>query len=227
METNQGMKIRAILTGATGMVGEGVLHECLQHPSVEAVLVVGRKSCGITHPKMKEIVHPDFFDLSMIAEHLGGYNATFFCLGVSSVGMKEEEYFKTTYTLTIHFAGTVSKLNPGMVFCYVSGAGTDGTEKGRLSWARVKGRTENDLMKLPFKAAYGFRPSFMLPTPGLKNALSFYKYINWLYPALRPLFPAYFGTLKELGLSMISIVINGYGKNILDVKDIRNLAAMA
>ncbi|MEI6457191.1 MAG: NAD-dependent epimerase/dehydratase family protein [bacterium] len=221
------MKIRAILTGATGMVGEGVLHECLQHPAVEAVLFVGRKSCGVTHPKMKEIVHPDFFDLSPIRDDLKGYNATFFCLGISSVGMKEEEYFRTTYTLTMHFAETVSKLNPGMVFCYVSGAGTDGTEKGRLSWARVKGRTENDLMKLPFKAAYGFRPSFMLPTPGLKNALSFYKYINWLYPALRPLFPAYFGTLKELGLSMISVVINGYGKNILDVKDIRNLAEMA
>jgi hypothetical protein len=220
-ETN---KIRAIITGATGMVGEGVLHECLNHPAVEAVLVVGRRSCGISHPKLREIVHPDLYDLSGIAKEMTGYHATFFCLGVSSVGMNESEYYKVTYTLTMHFAETVVQQNPGMVFCYVSGAGTDSSEKGRLKWARVKGKTENDLMKLPFRAAYGFRPSFMLPTPGLKNALSFYKYINWLYPLLRPLFPDYFGTLKELGLAMISIVINGCEKSVLDVKDIRNLA---
>ncbi len=218
------MKIKAILTGATGMVGEGVLHECLDHPLVESILVVGRKSCSVTHPKMKEILVADFLDISGIKDELQGYNATFFCLGVSSVGMNKEEYYRTTYTLTIHFAETVSNQNPGMVFCYVSGAGTDGTEKGRISWARVKGKTENDLMKLPFRAAYGFRPSFMLPTPGLKNVLGFYKYINWIYPALRPTFPGYFGTLKELGLAMISIVISGYEKNVLDVKDIRSLA---
>jgi nucleoside-diphosphate-sugar epimerase len=141
--------IRVIITGVTGMVGEGVLHNCLQHSDVTQVLVITRKPSGVLHPKLKEIIHNDFYDLSPIRHDLAGYNACFFCLGVSSVGMKEADYFKLTYTLTMHVASTLSALNPDMTFCYISGAGTDSSEKGRSMWARVKGKTENDLMKLP------------------------------------------------------------------------------
>ena len=217
-------KVSAIVTGATGMVGEGVLHECLLHPEVETVLVINRKPCGVSHPKLKEILHDDFFDLSAIESQLSGYNACFFCLGVSSIGMKEPEYTRISYTLTMNVAQTLSRLNPDMTFCYVSGASTDSTEKGKMMWARVKGKTENDLAKLPFKATFAFRPAFMLPTKGLKNALSFYKYVNWLYPIVHPLFPNSFGTLKDLGLAMINSVIYGSGKRILESKDIAELA---
>src|ERR1700722_8541753 len=140
--------IRAIVTGSTGMVGEGVMYECLQNPLVEAVLVINRKPCGYTHAKLKEVIHADFFNVTPIQDLLKGYNACFFCLGVSSVGMNEEAYTKMTYTLTLHIAETLSKLNTDMTFCYVSGASTDSTEKGRSMWARVKGKTENDIMKL-------------------------------------------------------------------------------
>ena len=206
------------------MVGEGVLHEALQHPAVESVLVINRKPCGVSDPKLTEIIHSDFFNLSAIESQLSGYNACFFCLGVSSVGVKEPEYTKVTYDLTIGFAKTMSRLNPDMTFCYVSGAGTDGTEKGTMMWARVKGKTENDLMKLPFKAADNFRPPFMLPTDGLKNVLPWYKYVTWLYPVARPLFPSYFITLRELGLAMINCVLFGYEKKVLEAKDIVGLA---
>ena len=218
------MKIRAIVTGATGMVGEGVLHECLQHPDVEAVLVVGRKSCGVIHPKLKEIIHTDFFDLSAIKDQLSGYNACLFCLGVSSVGMKEEDYSRMTYTLTMNFARTLCDQNTGMVFCYVSGSATDSTEKGRQMWARVKGKTENELMKLPFKNVYNFRPGYMQPTAGLKNTLKWYRYISWMYPFLRAVFPKYVTTLKELGLAMIQAASKGYTKQVIEVKDIVALA---
>ncbi|HEY1201197.1 MAG TPA: NAD-dependent epimerase/dehydratase family protein, partial [Niastella sp.] len=150
------MKIKVIITGASGMVGEGVLHECLLHPDVEEVLVVGRRTAGVVHPKLKEIIHKDFFDLSPIKDQLKGYNACYFCLGVSSVGMKEKEYHHLTYDLTMHMATILADQNPGMTFCYVSGSGTDSSEHGKLMWARVKGQTENDLMRLPFKAAYMF-----------------------------------------------------------------------
>src|SRR5262245_52821814 len=140
------MKTKAIITGVTGMVGEGVLLECFQHNNVDTVLVLGRKPCGIAHPKLKEIVHGNLYDLSPIASQLAGFNACFFCLGTTSVGKSETEYYNVTYTLTMHVAETLSKLNPDMVFCYISGAGTDSTEKGNLMWARVKGKTENDLM---------------------------------------------------------------------------------
>lgn len=192
-------KIRAIVTGTTGMVGEGVLYECLNSPKVEAVLVINRKPCGYTHPKLKEIIQADFFNITPIQDQLKGYNACFFCLGVSSVGMKEEAYTKMTYTLTIHIAEILSKLNNDMTFCYVSGASTDSTEKGRSMWARVKGKTENDIMKLPFKKAFAFRPGFIKPIPGLKYSHKFYKYINWMYPIDRALFPAAFCTLEEIG----------------------------
>lgn len=206
------------------MVGEGVLHEALQHPAVESVLVINRKSCAVTHPKLTEIIHADFFNLSAIESHLTGYDACFFCTGVSSVGMKEPEYTKVTYDLTMGFATTLSRLNPDMTFCYVSGAGTDSTEKGKMMWARVKGKTENDLMKLPFKAAYNFRPPFMLPTKGLRNVLPWYKYVTWLYPIARPLLPNYFITLRELGLAMIGGVLFGYENKVLEAKDIIGLA---
>ena len=152
------MKIKAILTGATGMVGEGVLHECLLHPNVEEVLVLTRKPTGLADPKLKEVLCPDFTNLTAIENQLKGYNACFFCAGVSSIGKKEDEFRKLTYDVALSVAKTVAALNPGMTFCYVSGAGTDSTEKGRIMWARVKGKTENDIMKLPFKKAYMFRP---------------------------------------------------------------------
>ena len=218
------IKIRAIITGATGMVGEGVLHECLQHPEVESILVINRKHCGVSHPKLKEIIHGDFFSLSALEPELSGYNACFFCAGVSSLGMKEPEYRRITYYLTINMARTLSRLNPDMIFCYISGAGTDSSEKGRMMWARVKGKTENDLIKLPFRGVYAFRPAFIFPTKGLANVLPYYKYVTWLYPVVRPLFPKYFGTLKEVGRAMVNIVLFGSDKKVLELIDIRAMA---
>jgi uncharacterized protein YbjT (DUF2867 family) len=218
------MKIRAIVTGATGMVGEGVLHECLQDPDVESVLIINRKPSGFTHPKLKEIVHGNFFNITAIENQLSGYNACYFCLGVSSVGMKEPEYRHLTYDLTLNVARTLSRLNPDMVFCYVSGASTDSTEKGKSMWARVKGKTENDVMKLPFKKAYAFRPGFMKPTPGLKNTLSGYTYLGWMYPGLRFLFPGSASTLAEVGQAMIRVTKKEADKSVLEVKDIVALA---
>lgn len=206
------------------MVGEGVLHECLLHDDISQVLVISRKACGITDPKLTEIIHNDFFDISSIEDKLTDYNACFFCLGVSSVGMKEDEYTRLSYTLTMHVASTLSRMNPGMIFCYISGAGTDSTEKGRMMWARVKGRTENDLMKLPFKKVYAFRPGMLKPTKGLKNTLSYYKWLGWLYYPLRLFAPGSASTLKELGQAMINALLKGYDKQVLEVKDIVKLA---
>ncbi len=139
--------LRVIITGTTGMVGEGVLHECLNSADVAEVLIINRRKLGLSHPKLKEIIHPDFYNLEPIAEQLSGYDACFFCLGVSSVGMKADDYYKATYTLTLHVAGILSRVNTDMTFCYVSGAGTDETESGNSGWARVKGKTENELAK--------------------------------------------------------------------------------
>jgi uncharacterized protein YbjT (DUF2867 family) len=218
------MKIRVILTGATGMVGEGVLHECLLHHDVEQVLVLTRKPIGIVHEKLKEVLCTDFNDLSAVEYQLMGYNACFYCAGVSSIGMKEGEFKKLTYDVTINVAKTLSRLNPAMTFCYVSGAGTDSTETGRVMWARVKGKTENALMKLPFRWAYMFRPGYMHPTKGLKNTLPAYKYISWLYPLLSPIFPNSILTLKEVGIAMINSVNKGPYDLILETKDIKALA---
>jgi uncharacterized protein YbjT (DUF2867 family) len=213
------MKLKVILTGATGMVGEGVLHECLQHPDVAEVLIINRKPSEIMHPKLKEILHQNFFDLTPVEGLIQGYNACFFCLGVSAVGMKEEEYFRLTNTLTLNFATILAKQNTEMTFCYVSGSGTKSSEKGSM-WARVKGKTENDLMKLPFKAVYNFRPGFMLPTQGLTRTIKYYRYINWMYPFFRRFVPQYVSTLKEMGLCMINTALYGYSKKILEVEDI-------
>ena len=194
------------------------------HPDVEHVLVINRKPCGVSHPKLKEIIHNNFLDISTIEEQLLSFNACFFCLGVSSVGMKEEAYHRLTYDLTIHVAETLSKLNSGMVFCYVSGSGTDSSAQGRSMWARVKGKTENKLMQLPFKKAYMFRPGYMQPTKGLKHTLKGYAAFAWLYPVLRPLFPNFVCSLREVGLAMIHAVTMGYEKSILEVKDIVSLS---
>lgn len=212
--------IRAIITGATGMVGEGVLHECLLHPDVEAVMVVGRKSCGVQHPKLTEIIHSDLSDISSLKDRLTGFNACFFCAGVSAIGMTEADYTRITHTLTLNFAQTLASTNPDMTFCYVSGSGTDSTEEEGSMWAKVKGRTENDLFKLPFKQVFAFRPGYMHPTPGLKNTLSFVKYVSWLYPVVRALTSNIASTLAEVGVAMINVAQNGYEKRVLEVRDI-------
>ena len=217
--------LKVIITGATGMVGEGVLLVCLRNPDIEKILIINRKPAGITHPKLTEIIHEDFQNLSPIEGHLSGYDACFFCLGVSSVGMKMDKYKIVTYDLTMHFGETVSRLNKNMVFIYVSGAGTDGTEKGRIEWARIKGKAENDLRKLPFKRVYGYRPGFIKPVAGQKKAHSFYTYINWFLPIGRKLSPDNFNTMEELALSMIRIVRNDYAKETVYGKDIALLAS--
>ena len=209
------------------MVGEGVLHECLLSPDVEKVLVVNRKPCGVTHPKLSEIIHENFFDLSSIEPALSGYNACFFCLGVSSVGMKKEVYEKITYDLTMGFAKTLVRVNTSISFCYVTGAGTDSTEKGRLHWARIKGKTENDLQKLGFRQTFLFRPGMLKPTKGQKNIPGIYKWVGWLTPAIETLFPSIICSLAQLGQAMIHAVKNGYGKNIIEISDIKRLALNA
>lgn len=220
-------KLKVILTGATGMVGEGVLYECLHHADVEKVLVITRNPSGYSDPKLTEIVHDDFFDLSSISDSLAGYNACYFCLGVTSLGKNEAEYTRLTYTLTLNFATTLATLNPGMTFCYISGAGTDSSEKGRTMWARVKGKTENDLMKLPFRQAYNFRPAGIIPFLPLKPSQTYYKsykYVGWLFPLIKVIVPNYVVDLKELAVALINSSLSGYQKNILEVKDIKILA---
>ncbi|WP_407494196.1 NAD-dependent epimerase/dehydratase family protein [Elizabethkingia anophelis] len=218
------MKLKVIITGATGMVGEGVLQESISNPNVEKILLINRKPSGYTHPKIEEILHSDFSDISALTSQVTGYNACFFCLGVSSIGMNEEQYTKVTYDLTLGFAKTLAEVNPQMTFCYVSGASTDSTEKGKQMWARVKGKTENDLMKLPFKAVYNFRPGFMKPTKDAKNIKGFFKFINAVYPLLRAISSTYFFTLEEVGKAMINAVLHGYPKHVLEVGDIKKLS---
>lgn len=218
------MSIKAIITGATGMIGEGVLHESLKHPDVESVLVIGRKTCGMVHPKLKELIHQDFADFSSIQDELKGYNAAFLCMGVSSAGMKEEKYKHLTYDLTMALAQPLQKLNPEMTLCYVSGAGTDSSETGRAMWGRVKGKTENDLLKMSFKGAYMFRPAFIQPTPGLKNSYMIYRVLNPITPLLRKLFPKFVHTLEELSIAIIKSALQGYEKSVLEVADIVKLS---
>lgn len=200
------------------MVGEGVLYECLQHDEVEEILVVGRRSCGYTHPKLKEIVHADLYDLSSIEDKLKGYNACFFCLGMSSVGVKEPEFYKVTYELTMHFANTLAKLNPDMTFCYISGRGTN--EQGKMMWQRVKGKTESDLLKLPFRQVYNFRPGIIKSTKGLKHTLPLYKWLSWMLPIINTISPGSVVSLKQIGDAMTNATQRGYRKKILEVRDI-------
>jgi nucleoside-diphosphate-sugar epimerase len=214
--------LKVIITGATGMVGEGVLFECLQNNKVSEVLMINRRHYECDHPKLKELIAPDFFQLNNFAETITGYDACFFCAGISSVGMKEDKYTSITYHTTLSFAKTLLQYNNNLSFCYVSGSGTDSSEKGRLMWARVKGRTENDLAKLPFRNEYNFRPGVMLPFPGQKNWKSVYKLIT---KVIKLVAPTKVLTMQEVGRAMINAVITAYPKTVLEIKDIRQLAA--
>ncbi|HTY38392.1 MAG TPA: NAD-dependent epimerase/dehydratase family protein [Bacteroidota bacterium] len=217
------MKIKTIIFGATGMVGEGVLMIALNHPDVESVLVISRRPCESQHPKLKKIIHKDFFDYSSIEKELKGYDACFFCLGVTSVGKKEDEYTHLTYDLTMAAARCLSNINPALTFCYVSGTGTDSTEHGSTMWARVKGKTENDLTKLPFKAAYAFRPGFIKPLDGQRHAYGVSKILGKGYPLLRALFPKWVCTLADVGHAMIEVSTYGYERKILENLDLEEL----
>ena len=213
-----------IVFGASGMVGEGVLLTALDHEDVASVLVIGRSPCKVAHQKLKEIIHDDFFDFKSIEEQLSGYDACYFCLGVSSVGMKESEYTRITYDLTMHVAKVLSRCNSSMTFCYVSGTGTDGSERGRIMWARVKGRTENDLASLPFKAVYSFRPGLIKPISGQRHVKAIFKVVAWPFPVWKLLFPGTVCTLADIGHAMINVSLHGYEKRVLENKDIARCA---
>jgi uncharacterized protein YbjT (DUF2867 family) len=216
--------MKVILFGATGMVGQGVLRECLIDPAVESVLAVGRSPTGQHDVKLREIVHGDFTDFSAIESELSGYDACFFCLGVSSLGMDAERYRHLTYDITMAAATTLARLNPGAVFTYVTGRGTDSTEQGGLMWARVKGKTENDLLKLPFKAAYMFRPAGIQPLHGVRSKTG---WINAIYVVAAPLLsyfartsPKYMTTSEKLGRAMITVARDGFPRPVLESEDI-------
>ncbi len=214
--------MKVIVTGATGMVGEGVLLECLENPAVEKVLAVARRSCGHTHPKLEEILVPDFRELGAVESKLTGYDACFYCAGVSSVGMSEADYTVATYDTPVAFATTLARLNPNMVLTHISGASTDGTEKGRIMWARVKGRAENAMMRLGFRAVYNFRPGLMKPVKGQKNLKGSYRLMLPLVPILGLFLPAL--SLNDVGKAMIRCVQSGAPKSVLEVADIAAVA---
>ena len=221
--------MKVIVFGATGMVGQGVLIECLRDPDVTQVLTVGRSATGQDNPKLREIVHQDFFDFSAIENDLTGYDACFFCLGVSSIGMDEERYRRLTYDITLAAARALARLNPGMTFAYVTGAGSDSTEQGRVMWARIKGKTENDLLKLPFKAAYMFRPGAIQPLHGVRSKTG---WIQGIYDVTAPLLsflhrvaPNYMTTTEEVGRAMLTVAKRGYPKPILEMEDIHRAGA--
>jgi len=218
--------MKVLITGTTGMVGEGVLLECLAQPTVTEVLSVSRKPTGITHPKLNEYIVPDFLSLEEGDTKMSGYDACFFCAGVSSVGIKEPEYTRLTYDTTLAFAKALSP-KPEMTFVYVSGASTDSTEKGRMMWARVKGRTENDLMKLPFKQVFAFRPGLMTIIEGQQRVPKMYKYLSWIVPVVKLLLPSGLNSLHQVGQAMIYAAQNGYEKSIIEIKDITILAQRA
>jgi len=224
-EIHPGMKV--ILFGATGMVGQGVLRECLLDAGVERVLAIGRSRTGQQHAKLHEIVHDNFMDYSAVESELAGYDACFFCLGVSSVGMDAERYRHLTYDITLAAAKTLVRLNPGMVFTYVTGRSTDSTEQGPQRWARVKGKTENDLLKLPFKAAYMFRPAGIQPLHGVRSKTA---WVQAIYVVAAPLLsylartaPKFMTTSEQLGRAMIKVARDGYPKPVLESEDINSL----
>jgi uncharacterized protein YbjT (DUF2867 family) len=221
--------MRAVIFGATGMVGQGVLRECLLDPEVKQALSVVRKPTGQSDLKLRELVHSDFMDFSGIKNELSGYDACFFCLGVSSAGMTEAEYTRVTYGITMAAAQTLARLNPGMTFEYISGTGTDSSEKGRSMWARVKGKTENALLELPFKAAYMFRPGFIQPLHGIQSKTRayqvFYAITKPLLPAFKAVFPQHVTTTEKLGKAMIAVAKHGYRKPVLEMKDINSVQA--
>jgi uncharacterized protein YbjT (DUF2867 family) len=225
----QGIDMKVLIFGATGMVGQGVLRECLLDPDIDAVQTVGRSSTRTHHAKLREIIQPELFDYSGVEAELKGFDACFFCLGVSSTGMSEQQYENLTFTLTLAAAETLSRLNPAMTFVYVSGAGTDSSEKGRVMWARVKGKTENALLRLPFKAAYMFRPGVIQPVHGARSKTTAYR-IGYalakpVLPLLRRLFPRYILTTEEIGRAMIHLAKQGAPKIVLESGDIRDCAS--
>jgi uncharacterized protein YbjT (DUF2867 family) len=219
--------MKVILFGATGMVGQGVLRECLVDPDVSAVLAIGRSKSGQSHAKLREVLHDDFLDFSTIESQLAGYDACFFCLGVTSVGLTEERYRHLTYDITLAAATALARLNPGMVFIYVTGAGTDSTEQGRVMWARVKGKTENDLLKLPFKSAYMFRPAAIQPLHGVRSKTA---WVQAIYGVTAPLLtllnktaPKYVTTTEQVGRAMIKVAKQGFPKSVLESEDINRV----
>jgi uncharacterized protein YbjT (DUF2867 family) len=219
--------MNVILFGATGMVGQGILRECLLDSDVQQILSVVRAPSGQQHAKLRELLHTDFFDYSTIESQLTGFDACFFALGVSSAGMDEAKYKHLTYDLTLAAASTLARLNPQMTFLYISGAGTDSTERGRSMWARVKGKTENDLLKLPFRAAYMFRPGVIQPLHGIRSKTrlyqTFYTILNPILPLLKSAFPQYITTTEQLGRAMLRVAKQGFPEPILESKDINTL----
>ncbi len=221
--------MKVILFGATGMVGQGVLRECLLDSGVEQVLVIGRSATGQQHAKLQEIVRSDLFDLSPIESRLSGFDACFFCLGVSAAGMSEQDYRRLTYELTISVATTLARLNLGITFIYVSGTGTDSSERSRMMWARVKGKTENDLLKMPFRAAYMFRPGYIQPLHGIRTKTKWYgalyAVMGPLYPILKRLLPNYMTTTECVGRAMLNVARHGAPKRFLENQDINGLCS--
>jgi len=219
--------MNVLLFGASGMVGQGVLRECLIDPDVERVLSIVRTPTGQRDAKLHELVHKDFLDFTGMESELSGYDACFFCLGVSSAGMKEEAYRRVTYDITLAAARALAKLNPAMTFIYVSGLGTDSSEHGRTMWARVKGKTENDLLRLPFKAAYMFRPGGIVPLYGVKSKTRLYQAFLTVFGPLMPLlyrlFPQYVTTTEQIGRAMLKVAKLGAPKAILETADINKL----
>ncbi|MDB4888594.1 MAG: epimerase [Gemmatimonadetes bacterium] len=219
--------MKVILFGASGMVGQGVLRECLADPDVERVLSVGRSASGQQDPKLREIVHPNLLELKSIEPDLTGHDACFYCLGISSAGMSEDRYTSITYDLTMVVAGTLLRLNRDMTFIYVSGMGTDSTERGRSMWARVKGRTENALLMHPFKAVYMFRPGAIIPMHGIKSKTGWYNLMyaamTPLYPVLKQFFPGAVTTTEQVGRAMLHVAKQGYPKRILQSADISGI----
>jgi uncharacterized protein YbjT (DUF2867 family) len=216
--------MKIILFGASGMIGQGVLRECLADPRVERVLAIVRQPLGQSHGKLHERVHEDFLDFSGLDGELSGYDACLFCLGVSSAGMKEADYRRITYGFTLAAAETLARLDPAMTFLYISGQGTDDTERGRIMWARVKGQTENALLRLPFKAAYMFRPGFIQPLHGITSRTRFYKTFyavaKPLLPMLKRLAPRSLTTTDQLGRAMIQVAAEGYPNPVIEMRDI-------
>jgi uncharacterized protein YbjT (DUF2867 family) len=223
--------MKVVLFGATGMVGQGVLRECLRDDNVEAVLSITRTPGGQQHPKLREVIHRDFTNFTAIEGDLWGYDACFFCLGVSSVGMREADYHHVTYDFAVAAGQALVQRNPGMTFIFVSGAGTDSSESGRSMWAREKGKAENALGRLPFKAVYAFRPAFIRPMHGIvaKTALIrwLYRLLVPLYPLLKVLFPKHVTTTERVGRAMISVAQRGAPQRILENRDINAAGEVA
>jgi len=216
--------VNVIITGVTGMVGEGVCHECLLDSNVEKVISISRKKSNIVHEKFSEIILDDITDILKYEDVLKEFDTCFFCAGVTSLGKTEDDFYNLTYDLTIRFANNLLRINPNFSFCYISGMGTDSTEKGKVMWARVKGKTENKLMSMPFKQVNVFRPGYLHPTKGLKNTLKSYSYIAWAFPLMKVIFSNSVSTLAELGKSMIKSVLHNNDNKIYEVKDIKLLA---